>query len=127
MLTDKMRLGPKGQVVIPKSFRKILKVGPGSEIIFRLDGEHVILEKESVDSIRTLEKIARKGKSVSRISPHVYEEALEGSSRRHSCFRGHCIQMLRAGIRGPTFRSSEGNNQETHLDHFNDFGLLWVG
>lgn len=31
LLTDKMRVGPKGQVVIPKSFRKILKVGVGSE------------------------------------------------------------------------------------------------
>jgi len=77
MLTDKMRVGPKGQVVIPKSFRKILKVGPGSEIIFRLDGERVILEKESSDPIRTLESIARKGKSISRINPHEYEDALE--------------------------------------------------
>ncbi len=77
MLTDKMRVGPKGQVVIPKSFRKILKVGPGSEIIFRLDGERVILEKEVADPVGMLENIARKGKSVSRINPHEYERALE--------------------------------------------------
>ncbi len=77
MLTDKMRVGPKGQVVIPKSFRKILKVGPGSEIIFRLDGERVILEKESSDPIRTLESIARKGKSISKINPHEYEDELK--------------------------------------------------
>ncbi len=77
MLTDRMRVGPKGQVVIPKSFRRILKVGPGSEIVFRLDGERVILERESGDPVRTLEDIARKGKSVSRINPHAYVEGLE--------------------------------------------------
>jgi AbrB family looped-hinge helix DNA binding protein len=76
MLTDKMRVGPKGQVVIPKSFRKILKIAPGSEIIFRLEGERVILEREADDPIRALEIIARKGKSVSKINPHAYEEEL---------------------------------------------------
>ncbi len=74
---DKMRVGPKGQVVIPKNFRKILKVGVGSEIIFRLEGERVVLEKESADPVGTLETIARKGKSISRINPHEYEGALK--------------------------------------------------
>ena len=77
MLTDKMRVGPKGQVVIPKSFRKILKVGAGSEVVFRLEGARVILEREPEDPVRTLEAIARKGKSVSKVNPHAYEEELE--------------------------------------------------
>ncbi len=72
-----MRVGPKGQVVIPKSFRKILKIGTGTEVVFRLEGERVILEREAEDPIRTLETIARKGKSVSKINPHAYEEELE--------------------------------------------------
>ncbi len=72
-----MRVGPKGQVVIPKSFRKVLKIGAGTEVVFRLEGERVILEREAEDPIRTLETIARKGKSVSKINPHAYEEELE--------------------------------------------------
>ncbi|MGD0689358.1 MAG: AbrB/MazE/SpoVT family DNA-binding domain-containing protein [Candidatus Bathyarchaeia archaeon] len=38
LLTDKMRVGPKGQVVTPKSFRKILKIGAGTKVVFRLEG-----------------------------------------------------------------------------------------
>jgi AbrB family looped-hinge helix DNA binding protein len=72
-----MRVGPKGQVVIPKSFRNILKIGAGTEVVFRLEGERVILERETEDPIRTLETIARKGKSASKINPHAYEEELE--------------------------------------------------
>lgn len=76
MMTDRMRVGPKGQVVIPKSFRKILKVGPGSDVIFRLEGQRVVLESEAEDSISALETIARKGRSLSKVNPHAYEEAL---------------------------------------------------
>ena len=80
MLTDRMRVGPKGQVVIPKNFRKVLKIGPGSEVIFRLEGEHVVLEKETTDPLQTFETISRKGKSVSKIDPHAYETELEKRS-----------------------------------------------
>lgn len=77
MLTDRMRVGPKGQVVIPNSFRKVMKIGPGSEVIFRMEGDHVVLEKEPADPLQTFEAISRKGKSVSRINPHAYESELE--------------------------------------------------
>ncbi len=76
MLTEVMRLGPKGQVVIPKSFRRILKIGPGSRVVFRLEGERVVLDVKAEDPLRILEAIAKKGKSVSRINPHSYEEEL---------------------------------------------------
>jgi AbrB family looped-hinge helix DNA binding protein len=77
MLTDRMRVGPKGQVVIPRSFRKVLKIGPGSEIVFRLEGGHVVLEKESIDPMGTFQNISRKGKSLSKINPHEYEDEVE--------------------------------------------------
>lgn len=77
MLTDRMRVGPKGQVVIPRSFRKVLKIGPGSEVVFRLEGDRVVLETETADPLQTFESISRKGRSVSRISPHEYERELE--------------------------------------------------
>jgi AbrB family looped-hinge helix DNA binding protein len=80
VLTEKMRVGPKGQVVVPQSFRKILKIGPGSEVVFQLEGKRVILRKDESDPILTFETISRKGKSVSKISAHAYEREL---ARRH--------------------------------------------
>ena len=80
MLTNRMRAGPKGQVVIPKNFREALKIGPGSEVIFRLDGDRVVVEKEGADPLQTFETISRKGKSIARINPHAYESELEKRS-----------------------------------------------
>jgi len=77
-----MRVGPKGQVVIPTNFRKVMKVGPGSEIVFRLDRDKVIIETPRIeDPIRTLESIALKGKSVAKVDLHSYEEELH--ARNH--------------------------------------------
>jgi AbrB family looped-hinge helix DNA binding protein len=77
MLEETMRVGPKGQVVIPTSFRQVMKIGPGSEIVFRLDNDKVIIEAPKIeDPIQTLETIALKGKSVSKIDLHSYEEEL---------------------------------------------------
>ncbi len=77
MFTDRMRVGPKGQVVIPKNLREALKIGPGSEIIFRLEGDHVVLERETADPLETFGTISRKGKSISKINPHEYQTELE--------------------------------------------------
>jgi AbrB family looped-hinge helix DNA binding protein len=37
------RVGPKGQVVIPKDLRDELGIEPGDEVNFWLDGDHVAL------------------------------------------------------------------------------------
>ena len=72
-----MRVGPKGQVVIPNSFRQVMKIGPGSEIVFRLDKDKVIIEAPTIeDPVQVLESIALKGKSVSKVDLHSYEEEL---------------------------------------------------
>jgi len=77
MLEEEMKVGPKGQVVIPRALRKALKIHPGSKVVFKLERERLILEKKSIDAVNTLENIAKKGPSVSKIDAHVYEEELK--------------------------------------------------
>jgi AbrB family looped-hinge helix DNA binding protein len=78
MIEEEMKVGPKGQVVIPRVFRKALKITPGSKVVFKLENERrIILEKSSFDAAAAFERIAKSGKSVSHISPHMYEEELE--------------------------------------------------
>jgi len=73
-----MRVGPKGQVVIPASLRQAMKIGPGSEIVFRLEKDKVIIDIPKIeDPVQTLESIALKGRSVSRIDDHSYEDQIE--------------------------------------------------
>jgi AbrB family looped-hinge helix DNA binding protein len=38
------RVGPKGQVVIPKSMRDRLGIGPGDPVQFEMDGQSVRIE-----------------------------------------------------------------------------------
>jgi AbrB family looped-hinge helix DNA binding protein len=73
MLEEEMTVGPKGQVVIPRAMRKALKIQPGSKVVFRLEDNRAVVEKQSSDSVGILEGVARRGKSVRRISPHEYE------------------------------------------------------
>jgi AbrB family looped-hinge helix DNA binding protein len=76
MIAEKMRVGPKGQVVIPSVFRKILKISPGSHVVFKLERDRVILETDIQDPIRVFETVSKKGKSISKVNPHAYEEEL---------------------------------------------------
>ena len=46
------RVGPKGQVVIPKDLRDVLGIEPGDEVTFWRDGDHVAVR--SVRSARPL-------------------------------------------------------------------------
>ncbi len=76
MIEEEMKVGPKGQVVIPRALRKALKIHPGSKVVFILEGDRIVLKKPKVDSVALMEGIARKGPSVKRIPPHLYEKEL---------------------------------------------------
>ncbi len=73
MIEEEMRVGPKGQVVIPRALRKALKIHPGSKVIFKVEGDKVVLRKPEGDTAAILERIAMNGPSVRRISPHLYQ------------------------------------------------------
>ena len=77
MFEEIMRVGPKGQVVIPANLRQTMKIGPGSEIVFRIEKDKVIIDVPKIeDPVHTLESIALKGKSVSKIDTHSYQDEI---------------------------------------------------
>jgi AbrB family looped-hinge helix DNA binding protein len=81
MLEEEMKVGPKGQVVIPRTLRKALRIHPGSKVVFKLEKGKLILEKQFFDSVRVLENTAKKGPSISKIDAHIYEEELRARSQ----------------------------------------------
>ena len=50
MLKEEMTVGPKGQVAIPRAMRKVLKIQPGSKVVFRLEDGRAIVQKQEFDS-----------------------------------------------------------------------------
>lgn len=74
MFEEEMSVGPKGQVVIPIALRKTLKITPGSKVIFKLDGDRIILEKLKTDSVSIFREISKKGKSISEITYSEYKD-----------------------------------------------------
>jgi len=76
-----MKVGPKGQVVIPQPLRKTLGIHAGSKIVFKLEAGKLVLEKPTFDSVAVFETIAKKGRSVKKIDPHAYEDELASRSR----------------------------------------------
>ncbi len=71
-----MKVGPKGQVVIPKVFRKSLGITPGSKVTFELHRDKLLVKKSTIDAVKIFDQVAKSGKSV-KVSPHEYEEELE--------------------------------------------------
>jgi AbrB family looped-hinge helix DNA binding protein len=77
LIEEEMKVGPKGQVVIPRIMRKALKISPGSKVVFKLDDDRLILEKPSFDAVAVFRKIAQQINDNKRINPHQYEEELD--------------------------------------------------
>lgn len=74
----KMKIGPKGQVVIPGMFRKRFHLFPGTEVIFEQKDDALFINKP----LKNIENIARKiafaGKSLVRYDPHqAHDEELK--------------------------------------------------
>lgn len=78
MLEITMKVGPKGQVVIPKPFRTAFKMAPGTEVVFSIEDEKLVLTKPLVKAADFLEKMAKRRKKGFKMHPHAaYEEELE--------------------------------------------------
>jgi len=79
MIREEMKVGPKGQVVIPSSLRKSMGVVPGSKVIFELRRDGVLLRKPRTDAVKIFERVAESGKPV-KAKPEEYVEELEERS-----------------------------------------------
>jgi len=80
-----MKVGPKGQVVIPRAMRKALKIEPGTKVLFKLEEDKLTIQKPSFDAVGVFRKLAKQIHYNKEIDPHAaYEEELEERSRRCS-------------------------------------------
>ena len=82
ILKTKMKIGPKGQVVIPKKMRDEKKIFPGDEVFVELNDEGILIEKPVRDVVADFERIAKSVKYNKKIDPHAYEEELEERWRK---------------------------------------------
>jgi AbrB family looped-hinge helix DNA binding protein len=83
LIREEMKVGPKGQVVIPRAIRKALKIEPGMKVQITLEDNKAVLEKPAFDAVAVFKRVAKSGKSISRIDPHAaYEEELEERTKR---------------------------------------------
>jgi AbrB family looped-hinge helix DNA binding protein len=82
LIEEEMKVGPKGQVVIPRTMRKALKIEPGSKVLFRLEDDKLILKKPAFDAVAVFERIAKEINYNKEIDPHAYEEELDERFKR---------------------------------------------
>jgi AbrB family looped-hinge helix DNA binding protein len=82
MLEIRMRVGPKGQVVIPKVFRDAFKIGPGTEVTFSIESDKIVVRATRSDAADVFERVAKSGRTIGKFPPHAaYERELR---RRHA-------------------------------------------
>mgnify|MGYP001605072038 CR=1 FL=1 len=77
-IQEKMTVGPKGQVVIPKIFRDLENIFPGNEIIFELKDEGILIRKIQYDHIKMAEMIAKSGKKLKKYQANKEYEKMLG-------------------------------------------------
>jgi AbrB family looped-hinge helix DNA binding protein len=82
MLEEERKIGPKGQIVIPKAIRKALKMQPGANVVISLEDNKVIVKKPSFDAVAIFRKSAKQIRYNKKIDPHeAYTESLEARTR----------------------------------------------
>ena len=77
----KVRVGPKGQIVIPKSIRERMGINPNDVVLLDMDGEKAVVEAIYPHPVEVLADIAHKvGVRSSELvwGDRLYEEVLGG-------------------------------------------------
>ncbi len=58
MIEVEMKVGPKGQVVIPSVFRKNFNIRSGDKVIFESDGDKLVIKRAERGGVDKLKEIA---------------------------------------------------------------------
>ncbi|MBS3149717.1 AbrB/MazE/SpoVT family DNA-binding domain-containing protein [Candidatus Woesearchaeota archaeon] len=82
MVRIESRVGPKGQVVIPKIFRDEYNISPGDKIIFEENSQSLVLKKPNENIVKVFEEIAKKVRFKGKIDVHAIEEQYEERWKR---------------------------------------------
>lgn len=59
-LVEQRKLGPKGQVVIPKTFRRMLNLSPGEKVQITISDNSINIQKEKQDALEIMERTAKR-------------------------------------------------------------------
>jgi len=68
LIQEERKVDSKGQVVIAKAMRRALKIVPGSKVVFRLEGDKIIL-KRYFDSVSVFKRIVKGTNYNTEINP----------------------------------------------------------
>ncbi|MBI4142172.1 AbrB/MazE/SpoVT family DNA-binding domain-containing protein [Candidatus Woesearchaeota archaeon] len=83
MVILKMKIGPKGQVVIPKILRDKYKICPGDEVIVEESTTGVLIEKPFVDIVKIARECAERVQHNKKIDfDKTYYEQIEKRLKR---------------------------------------------
>ena len=77
MIKQEMKVGPKGQIVIPKIFREQKKIYPGDKVFIELREEGIIIEKPLEDPLKVFERVSKNGKHIKIDSDKDYHNMME--------------------------------------------------
>ena len=83
MTAIKMKVGPKGQVVIPKQLRDQKKILEGDEVLFDSSELGIIIKKPERNIVADFERIAKSGKPIGIVDSNKdYSEMIEERWKR---------------------------------------------
>lgn len=81
MVGIRMRVGPKGQVVIPQQIREDLAIYPGSEVVFDYDDETIVIKRQQKKIAHLFSSIHVGNKKIPTLTDE-YEERMRKSKKR---------------------------------------------
>ena len=67
MLQLKRALGPKGQLVLPKDIRQYFNLQTGSEVIFYIENDKIVVQP-AINSARYVENFCAIGKNMKKLT-----------------------------------------------------------
>ncbi len=79
MFAKHVKVGPKGQIVIPKIFRDEFEMFPGSDVLVEYTDDGIVITNDKEETEEIFEDVAKTGKKVKRkIDPHeAYDSQME--------------------------------------------------